>query len=145
MTDADLVRFLEAQDQIYDQVINELAEGRKKTHWTWFIFPQLAGLGRSAIAQQYAVRDLNQAKRYIAHPVLGTRLRQVVNLMLRHTGKSALEILGSPDDLKFRSSLTLFREAAGDDADRALFIKALDRFYGGDPDERTLELLEPTR
>jgi uncharacterized protein (DUF1810 family) len=145
MTDADLIRFLEAQDQIYDQVVDELAEGRKKTHWMWFILPQLAGLGRSAIAQQYAIRDLNEARRYIAHPVLGTRLRQVVNLMLRHNGKSALEILGSPDDLKFRSSLTLFREAAGDDADRALFNKALDRFYGGDPDERTLELLGPTR
>ena len=102
MTDADLIRFLEAQDQIYDHVVDELAEGRKKTHWMWFIFPQLAGLGRSAIAQQYAIRDLNQARRYIAHPVLGTRLRQVVNLMLLHTGKSALEILGSPDDLKLR-------------------------------------------
>jgi uncharacterized protein (DUF1810 family) len=129
MTDADLISFLEAQDQIYDQVVDELAQGRKKTHWMWFIFRQLAGLGRSAIAQQYAIRDLNQARRYIAHPVLGTRLRQVVNLMLRHTGKSALEILGSPDDL------TLFREAAVDDADRALFVKALDRFYRGDPDE----------
>lgn len=139
MTDADLISFLEAQDQIYDQVVDELAQGRKKTHWMWFIFPQLAGLGRSAIAQQYAIRDLNQARRYIAHPVLGTRLRQVVNLMLRHTGKSALEILGSPDDL------TLFREAAVDDADRALFVKALDRFYRGDPDERTLELLGAKR
>jgi uncharacterized protein (DUF1810 family) len=145
MTDADFIRFLEAQDQIYDQVVGELGKGRKKTHWMWFIFPQLAGLGRSAIAQQYAIRDLNQARRYLGHPVLGARLRQVVNLMLGHPGKSALEILGSPDDLKFRSSLTLFREAAGDDADRALFNKALDRFYGGAPDERTLELLGPTR
>jgi uncharacterized protein (DUF1810 family) len=141
MTDADLIRFLEAQDQIYDQVVDELANGRKKTHWMWFVFPQLAGLGRSAMAQQYAIRDLNQARRYIGHPVLGTRLRQVVNLMLRHAGKPALEILGSPDDLKFRSCLTLFREAARDDADRALFVKALDRFYRGDPDERTLKLL----
>jgi uncharacterized protein (DUF1810 family) len=141
MTDADLIRFLEAQDQIYDQVVDELANGRKKTHWMWFVFPQLARLGRSAMAQQYAIRDLNQARRYIGHPVLGTRLRQVVNLMLRHAEKPALEILGSPDDLKFRSCLTLFREAARDDADRALFVKALDRFYRGDPDERTLELL----
>jgi uncharacterized protein (DUF1810 family) len=143
MTDADLIRFLEAQDQIYDQVVEELAKGRKKTHWMWFIFPQLAGLGRSAIAQQYAIRDLNQARRYVGHPVLGTRLRQVVNLMLGHPGKSALEILGSPDDLKFRSCLTLFREAARDDAERALFVKALDQFYRGDPDKRTLELLGP--
>jgi uncharacterized protein (DUF1810 family) len=143
MTDADLIRFLEAQDQIYDQVVEELAKGRKKTHWMWFIFPQLAGLGRSAIAQQYAIRDLNQARRYVGHPVLGTRLRQVVNLMLGHPGKSALEILGSPDDLKFRSCLTLFREAARDDAERALFVKALDQFHRGDPDKRTLELLGP--
>jgi uncharacterized protein (DUF1810 family) len=143
MTDADLIRFLEAQDQIYDQVVEELAKGRKKTHWMWFIFPQLAGLGRSAIAQQYAIRDLNQARRYVGHPVLGTRLRQVVNLMLGHAGKSALEILGSPDDLKFRSCLTLFREAARDDAERALFVKALDQFYRGDPDKCTLELLGP--
>jgi len=143
MTDADLIRFLEAQDQIYDQVVEELAKGRKKTHWMWFIFPQLAGLGRSAIAQQYAIRDLNQARRYVGHPVLGTRLRQVVNLMLGHPGKSALEILGSPDDLKFRSCLTLFREAARDDAERALFVKALGQFYRGDPDKRTLELLGP--
>jgi uncharacterized protein (DUF1810 family) len=143
MTDADLIRFLEAQDQIYDQVVDELANGRKKTHWMWFVFPQLAGLGRSAMAQQYAIRDLNQARRYVGHPVLGTRLRQVVNLMLGHPGKSALEILGSPDDLKFRSCLTLFREAARDDADRALFVKALDQFYRGDPDKRTLELLGP--
>jgi uncharacterized protein (DUF1810 family) len=92
-----------------------------------------------------AIRDLNEARRYIAHPALGTRLRQVVKLLLRHNGKSALEILGSPDDLKFRSSLTLFREAARDDADRALFVKALDRFYRGDPDEHTLELLGPKR
>src|SRR6516162_10030645 len=105
MTDADLIRFLEAQDQIYDQVVDELANGRKKTHWMWFVFPQLARLGRSAMAQQYAIRDLNQARRYIGHPVLGTRLRQVVNLMLRHAEKPALEILGSPDDLKFRSCL----------------------------------------
>ena len=145
MTDADLIRFLEAQDQIYDQVVDELANGRKKTHWMWFVFPQLARLGRSAMAQQYAIRDLNQARRYIGHPVLGTRLRQVVNLMLRHAEKPALEILGSPDDLKFRSCLTLFREAARDDADRALFVKALDRFYRGDPNERTLELLGPKR
>jgi uncharacterized protein (DUF1810 family) len=143
MTDADLIRFLEAQDQIYEQVVGELGKGRKKTHWMWFIFPQLAGLGRSAIAQQYAIRDLNQARRYLGHPVLGARLRQVVNLMLGHPGKSALEILGSPDDLKFRSCLTLFREAARDDAERALFVKALDQFYSGDPDKRTLELLGP--
>ena len=107
----------------------------------WFIFPQLAGLGHSATAQHYAVRDVDQAKRYLADPILGDRLRQFVRLMIDQKGKSAFEILGSPDDLKFRSCLTLFREVASDNSDRALFSKALDQFYDGAPDERTLELL----
>jgi uncharacterized protein (DUF1810 family) len=143
MTDADLIRFLDAQDQIYQQVIEELAKGRKQSHWMWFIFPQLTGLGRSAMTQHYAIHGLVQARRYLDDPVLGARLRQVVNLMIHQKGKSALEILGSPDDLKFRSCLTLFREATSDNADRALFNKALDQFYRGDPDQRTLELLGP--
>jgi uncharacterized protein (DUF1810 family) len=141
MTTPDLIRFLDAQDQIYAQVVEELTKGRKQTHWMWFIFPQLAGLGRSAMAQHYAIRDLNQARRYLDDPILGARLRQAVNLMLQQTGKSALEILGSPDDLKFRSCLTLFCEAALENSDRALFSKALDQFYRGQPDDRTLELL----
>jgi uncharacterized protein (DUF1810 family) len=143
MTDADLIRFFDAQDQIYDQVVEELAKGRKETHWMWFIFPQLAGLGRSGMAQHYAIRDLDQAKRYLADSILGPRLRHVVKLLIDQKGKSAFEILGSPDDLKLRSCLTLFREAAPDDTDRALFTKALDLFYRGDPDERTLEFLRP--
>jgi uncharacterized protein (DUF1810 family) len=143
MTNADLIRFLDAQDQIYQQVIEELADGRKQSHWMWFIFPQLTGLGRSAMTQHYAIHGLNQARRYLDDPVLGARLRQVVNLMIHQKGKSASEILGSPDDLKFRSCLTLFREATSDNADRALFNKALDQFYRGDPDQRTLELLGP--
>jgi uncharacterized protein (DUF1810 family) len=141
MTDADLIRFLDAQDQIYAQVIEELTKGRKQSHWMWFIFPQIAGLGRSAMAQQYAIRDLDQAQRYLADPILGPRLRQVVKLMIAQKAKSALEILGSPDDLKFRSCLTLFREAASEDSDRLLFTKALDQFYSGQPDARTMEHL----
>ena len=141
MTDPDLIRFLDAQDQIYAQVLEELTKGRKQTHWMWFIFPQLAGLGRSAMAQHYAIGDLNQARRYLDDPILGARLRQVVNLMLHQKGKSALEILGSPDDLKFGSCLTLFREAASENSDRALFSKALDQFYRSQPDDRTLALL----
>jgi uncharacterized protein (DUF1810 family) len=137
MTDADLIRFLDAQDQIYQEVVEELARGRKETHWMWFILPQLAGLGRS----HYTVRDLDHAKRYLADSILGQRLRQVVRLLIDQTGKSAFEILGSPDDLKLRSCLTLFREVASDDADRALFTKALDQFYCGELDSRTLELL----
>ncbi|MGE5366640.1 MAG: DUF1810 domain-containing protein [Betaproteobacteria bacterium] len=141
MTDADLVRFLDAQNQIYQQVIEELAKGRKETHWMWFIFPQLAGLGRSGMARHYAIRDLDQARRYVADSILGLRLRQVVKLLMDQKGKSAFEILGSPDDLKLRSCLTMFREAASNDSDRALFAKALDQFCRGEPDARTLELL----
>jgi uncharacterized protein (DUF1810 family) len=141
MTDSDLVRFLDAQDQIYAQVIEELTSGRKQTHWMWFIFPQLVGLGRSAMAQHYAIRDLGQAGRYLGDSILGPRLRQVVKLMIGQKGRSAFEILGSPDDMKFRSCLTLFREAASENSDRTLFTKALDQFYRGQPDGRTLELL----
>ena len=139
MTDADLIRFLDAQDQIYQQVLGEL--GRKETHWMWFIFPQLAGLGRSGMARHYAIRDLDQAKRYLADSILRSRLCQVVRLLMDQKRKSAFEILGSPDDFKLRSCLTLFREAASEDSDRALFAKALDQFFRGEPDGRTLELL----
>jgi uncharacterized protein (DUF1810 family) len=141
MTDADLIRFLDAQDQIFGQVIDELTKGRKQTHWMWFIFPQLAGLGRSAMAQHYAIKDLDQAKRYLADSILGARLRQAVNLIARHHDKSTYEILGSPDDLKFRSCLTLFREAAVDPSDRALFSQAMNQFCQGQPDATTLALL----
>jgi uncharacterized protein (DUF1810 family) len=112
VADADLVRFLDAQSDVYERVTKELIEGRKQTHWMWFVFPQLAGLGHSSMAQRYATRDLDQARRYLAYPTLGSRLRHDVRLMASHKGKSALEILGSPDDLKFRSCLTLFAEAA---------------------------------
>jgi uncharacterized protein (DUF1810 family) len=141
MTGTDLIRFVNAQDRIYTQVVAELTDGCKRTHWMWFIFPQLAGLGRSPMAQRYAIRDLDQARLYLADPILGARLRQVVRLMMAHKGKSALEILGSPDDLKFRSCLTLFREAASDNCDRVLFTEALDQFYRSEADTRTLELL----
>jgi uncharacterized protein (DUF1810 family) len=142
MTDPDLIRFLDAQDLIYQQVFNELAAGRKETHWMWFIFPQLAGLGRSGMAQQYAIRNLDQAKRYLADSILGPRLRRAVELLIAQKRKSAFEILDSPDDLKLRSCLTLFREAAIRESDRILFSKALDQFYVGEPNASTLELLK---
>ena len=142
MTEADLIRFVDAQAQVYRRVVEELTDGRKQTHWMWFIFPQLSGLGRSALAQRYAIRDMDQARRYLADPVLGDRLRHDVRLMLRHKNKAALEILGSPDDFKFRSCLTLFYEAASDKSDRSLFAEALQQFYNGEPDPRTLELLQ---
>jgi uncharacterized protein (DUF1810 family) len=140
MTDPDLIRFLDAQASIYARVVEELTNGRKKTHWMWFVFPQVGGLGRTATAQHYAIRDLDQARRYLADSLLGPRLREVVKLVMKHKGKSALEILGSPDDLKFRSCLTLFREAATENSDRALFTEALNQFYRGEGDDRTLEL-----
>jgi uncharacterized protein (DUF1810 family) len=130
-----------AQSDVYNQVTDELTKGRKQTHWMWFVFPQLVGLGQSSMARRYAIRDLDQAKRYLAHPLLGSRLRDDVRLMVSHKGKSALDILGSPDDLKFRSCLTLFAEAASDDSDRALFKEGLDQFYGGRADPLTMELL----
>ena len=144
MTDPDLVRFANAQASVREQVVAELTEGRKRTHWMWFIFPQLAGLGRSPTAQHYAIRDLDQAKRYLRDPILGSRLRQDVHLLIGHEEKSALEILGSPDDLKFRSCLTLFAQATSNRADRMLFDQARHQFCDG-PDPRTVQLLSSMR
>ena len=144
MTEPDLLRFVNAQAQVYSRVIEELTNGRKRSHWIWFIFPQLAGLGHSATAQGYAIRDLEQARRYLADPILGGRLRDDGWRMIGPKNKTALEILGPPDDLKFRSCLTLFRQAAFEDSDRMLFTEALDQFYDGNPDPRTLELLAST-
>jgi len=143
MTEPDLIPFVNAQAQVYSRVVEELTDGRKRTHWISFIFPQLAGLGHSAMAQRYAIRDLEQARRYLADPLLGGRLRDDVRRMIGHKDRSALEILGSPDDLKFRSCLTLFRQAASEASDQMLFTEALDQFYDGRPDPRTLELLGP--
>jgi len=141
VTEADLIRFVDAQTPVYSEVVEELIAGRKRTHWMWFVFPQLAGLGRSAMAHRYAIRDSDQAARYLADPLLGNRLRESVRLVMAHRDKSASEILGSPDDLKLRSCLTLFRLAASDPADRTLFTQALDQFYDGKPDTNTLHLL----
>ena len=141
MTEPDLIPFVNAQAQVYSRVVEELTDGRKRTHWIWFIFPQLAGLGHSVTAQRYAVRDLEQARRYLADPLLGGRLRDDVRRMIGHKDRSALEILGCPDDLKFRSCLTLFRQAASEASDQMLFAEALDQFYDGNRDPRTLELL----
>ena len=141
MSEPDLLRFIDAQAKVYSQVMAELSDGRKRSHWIWFIFPQPAGLGHSAMAQHYAIRDLDQAGRYLADPILGSRLRDCMRFIMGHKGRSALEILGSPDDLKLRSCLTLFGQAASDQSGRALFKEALDQFYGGEPDQLTLELL----
>ena len=120
-----------------DDVRAELSNGRKRSHWMWFVFPQLKGLGLSSTAQHYGIASLAEARAYLAHPVLGPRLRACCELMLAVPQRSAHEILGSPDDLKFRSCVTLFSLAAPDEP---LFRRCLERFYDGEPDPRTLAL-----
>jgi uncharacterized protein (DUF1810 family) len=139
---SDLQHFVDAQNQVFDQVVAELEAGCKRCHWMWFVFPQIAGLGFSPMAERYAIASLDHSKRYLAHDVLGPRLRSHVNLVLKHTDKTARQIFGTPDDLKFRSSLTLFRAAAIDPSpDWQLFSAALNRFYDGKPDTGTLDIL----
>lgn len=133
----DLQRFVAAQDAVLDVVLAELRAGRKRSHWIWFVFPQLAALGLSPMAKRYGLRSLSEARAYLAHPVLGERLRHCCGLLLQLEGVSAHQVLGHPDDLKLRSCLTLFQLAAPDEA---LFRECLERFYGGQPDGSTVEL-----
>ncbi|MCP8940309.1 DUF1810 domain-containing protein [Alsobacter sp. SYSU M60028] len=144
MRPADLSRFVQAQDPVIGRVNQELAAGRKQTHWMWFIFPQLRGLGASDFAQFYGIADLAEARAYLAHAVLGERLRHSVQLVLAHAPSSATDILGRPDDMKLRSCLTLFREAA-EGEEKGLFQQGLETFYGGAADGRTLDLLAAAR
>lgn len=134
----DLARFLEAQDRQYDSALEELRRGYKRSHWIWFVLPQLRGLGRSRAAHFYGLEGAREALAYWQHPVLGARLRECIEAMLAVEAKSAAEILGSLDALKFRSCLTLFREAVPAEP---LFQAALDCYYGGQPDPLTLSLL----
>ncbi|MEO7400828.1 MAG: DUF1810 domain-containing protein [Polaromonas sp.] len=139
MTDPfNLQRFIDAQATVYAGVLDELRAGRKATHWMWFIFPQLKELGRSAIARHYGISSLAEAAAYLEHPVLGQRLLECTGLMLATRGRTALEILGSPDELKFRSCMTLFRAAR---PELRVWQAALDRYYGGKTDATTLALL----
>ncbi|MBS0155528.1 MAG: DUF1810 domain-containing protein [Nitrospira sp.] len=133
-----LARFLTAQTPIYDTVLAELRTGRKSSHWIWFIFPQIAGLGHSAMAQQFAIASLNEAKAYLQHPILGPRLRACTQLVLNVEGCSAEEIFGYPDNLKFRSCMTLFLIAT---TDNTLFKNALHKYFDGKPDQLTLDIL----
>jgi uncharacterized protein (DUF1810 family) len=134
----DLQRFVQAQEGCYSQVRTELSAGRKSTHWMWFIFPQLRGLGHSSAAWHFGIGSLTEARAYLEHPLLGPRLRECTRLLLEVQGRSIRDILGSPDDLKLRSCLTLFAQASDGEA---LFERALQTYYHGEPDERTLELL----
>ncbi len=139
MADAyDLQRFVDAQKPLYERVISELRAGSKQSHWMWFIFPQIAGLGRSPTAVRFAVASLDEARAYLAHPILGPRLRECAKLTLDVEGKSAREIFGPVDEMKFRSSMTLFARAAPDEP---LFAQCLEKYFGGVPDPATLAIL----
>ena len=136
--DYNLHRFLTAQAPTYDTVLAELRAGRKSSHWIWFIFPQIAGLGRSAMAQQFAITSLDEAKAYLQHLVLGPRLQECTQLVLNVEGRRADEIFPYPDNLKFRSCMTLFMAAA---TDNSLFKATLDKYFDGKPDQLTLDIL----
>ena len=133
-----LQRFIDAQSSIYEQVCEELRAGRKRSHWMWFIFPQIAGLGHSETARFYAIQSIDEAKAYLEHPVLGSRLLECTSLVMLVSGKSIHDILGSPDDMKFRSCMTLFARAG---ADNKPFEDAIEKYFGGRHDPRTLERL----
>lgn len=134
----DLQRFVEAQNPVYRQVCAELAAGAKTSHWMWFVFPQLKGLGHSALAQHFGLASKAEAQAYWQHAVLGPRLKECIELVLAVEGKTALEIFGATDELKFRSSLTLFAQAAPQEP---VFTRALTKYFDGESDARTLNLL----
>jgi uncharacterized protein (DUF1810 family) len=134
----DLQRFVDAQAAVFEAVRAELSAGRKRSHWMWFIFPQLRGLGRSHMAHQYGLTGLPEASAYVEHPVLGTRLRDCTHLVNQVRERSITQILGSPDDLKFHSSMTLFARAT---ADNEPFLTALRLYFGGQDDRLTVEKL----
>jgi uncharacterized protein (DUF1810 family) len=134
----DLDRFVQAQDPVIAQVRRQLGGGRKRSHWMWFVFPQLRDLGRSATAQHYGIGSLDEARAYLAHPVLGPRLVECAELVNKVEDRSVHELFGSPDDLKFRSSMTLFAQAR---PGPSVFRDALHKHFGGEPDPLTIELL----
>jgi uncharacterized protein (DUF1810 family) len=138
-TEADLDRFLNAQRDDYERALAEIKRGRKQSHWMWYIFPQLAGLGFSSTAKFYGIRNLSEASSYLAHPVLGPRLVEISAAMLQVEDKTANQILGSPDDLKLRSCMTLFSQVQ---PTNPIFQAVLDKYYSGEPDEKTLALVK---
>jgi uncharacterized protein (DUF1810 family) len=134
----NLQRFVDAQNSVFDDVCAELRQGQKRGHWMWFIFPQLAGLGHSHLAVKYAIGSRQEAAAYLQHPILGPRLRECTRLVNRVEGRSIDQILGYPDDLKFRSSMTLFAHAT---SENEVFLEALKKYVGGEPDPLTLARL----
>jgi len=139
----DLQRFVDAQQPVFDQVRAELQAGRKRTHWMWFVFPQIEGLGSSAMARHYAIASRAEAEAYLGHPVLGPRLRELTRIVNDVQDRSAGQIFGYPDDMKFHSSMTLFAQCAG--ASGKEFDEALAKYFGGRADTATLDRLQETR
>jgi uncharacterized protein (DUF1810 family) len=137
----DLARFVKAQEGVYERALQELKQGEKRSHWMWFIFPQIEGLGRSPVARFYSMKSGAEAKAYLAHPLLGARLIECCQVLLRLSGRSASEIFGYPDDLKLRSSMTLFASVS---EPGSVFAQVIDRYYEGKPDQVTLDALKRT-
>ena len=135
----DLARFVSAQERSYDTALKELRSGQKRTHWMWYIFPQIDGLGHSPTAKFYAIKSPEEARQYLEHPVLGPRLRACAEEVLSVERRSASEIFGFPDDVKLRSSMTLFASLA---EPGSIFVRVLDKYFHGEPDQKTLELLK---
>lgn len=135
----ELVRFLDAQNQMYLKALMEVRNGKKESHWMWFVFPQIRGLGLSETAKFYGIADLEEAEAYLAHPVLGKHLIEISEALLKIEDKTATEIFGTPDDMKLRSCMTLFSKVPGTDE---VFGKVLDKYFGGSQDDYTEELLE---
>ncbi len=138
----DLNRFVRAQEGVYERALSELKSGRKRTHWMWFIFPQIDGLGYSPTARRYSIKSMEEARQYLAHPVLGKRLLECTGAVVALRGGSVSEIFGYPDDLKFKSSMTLFENISGPGS---VFSSAIDRYCHGERDDATLRLLEKMR
>lgn len=133
----NLERFVRAQASDYDRALSELRDGKKRSHWMWYVFPQLEGLGRSSMSRQYSIKSATEARAYLHHPVLGPRLKECATVVHSVVGRSALEIFGSPDDLKLRSCATLFAHVSHD----AVFRQLLNKYFDGQPDDETLQLL----
>lgn len=135
----DLQRFVSAQERVYATVLEELRSGRKQSHWMWYIFPQIDGLGYSTTSKRYAIKSRAEASAYLQHPLLGNRLVECSEIVLQITGRSASAIFGAPDDMKLRSSMTLF---AAVPESGPVFAQILEKYFGGQPDRRTLDLLD---
>jgi uncharacterized protein (DUF1810 family) len=138
----NLQRFIAVQDQVYATVLDELRAGKKRGHWMWYIFPQIIGLGHSVMSQQYAITSQEEAKAYLEHPVLGLRLSECTKLVMKVEGRSAEQIFNYPDNLKFRSSMTLFSQAT---IGNNIFHDALLKYFGGTPDQLTIDILRRSR